>query len=149
MLSANVSKVSLFLLAHSNMSDKLDPSVASCNATWEQPWQIGSWSQLGLNPFDETALLQHQQSLAPYCVAPLGTLDPLQQEPRILPCMSCPQGYELNDKTGALTCRPAPTCNANACTTCQIQSNQPYYTGPCEMCVSYGCDPNSNRCSCA
>lgn len=120
----------------------------SCNSTWSQPWQIGEWSQLGLNPFDETSLLQEQRSLVTFCEAPLGTLGPLQTEARIVPCLACPQGYEFGEDRTALRCRPTPDCSAQKCTTCQIQSTQPYFTGSCDACITYGCDPNSNRCSC-
>ena len=30
----------------------------SYNSTWKQPWQIGDWSQLTLDPFHETSLLR-------------------------------------------------------------------------------------------
>ena len=122
---------------------------ASCDAAWSQPWSRGAFSGLPLNPFDDAEELKQQQSLVTFCEAPLGTLGPLQTRAEVVACSHCPQGYELGD--GArhnLRCRPTPTCNVEACKTCQLQPSQPFFTGPCDMCISYGCDPNSNRCSC-
>uniref|UniRef100_A0A6C0C0R3 Uncharacterized protein n=1 Tax=viral metagenome TaxID=1070528 RepID=A0A6C0C0R3_9ZZZZ len=125
-----------------------EPKQAFCNSAWGQPWNIGNWSQLGLGPFDSTDLLQHQRSLVPLCIAPSGTLGPLQQETSVVPCLSCPQGYELSSDRQTMQCRPSGYCNAAECEACQIQTTQPYFTGSCKACISYGCDPNSNRCSC-
>lgn len=124
------------------------PIQPFCNEAWEQPWNLGDWSQLDLSPFDSTDILKHQRSLVPFCSAPLGTLGPLQQKPLIVPCLDCPQGYDLGSDGHTLQCRPSGYCNANTCKTCQIQTTQPFFTGSCDACISYGCDPNSNRCSC-
>ena len=124
------------------------PVALSCNSTFGQPWRLGDWEQLALSPFDETALLQEQRSLVTFCEAPLGTF-PLQQQATVVPCMACPQGYEFGEDRNALQCRPSPSCSARECKTCQLQPSQPLLTGPCDMCIKYGCDPNSSRCSCA
>lgn len=129
-------------------TDAVGPKRAFCNSAWEQPWNIGGWSQLGLGPFDSTDLLQHQSSLVPFCTAPSGTMGPLQQEPILVPCLSCPQGYELGLDRQSMQCRPSGYCNAAKCEACQIQTTQPFFTGSCDACISYGCDPNTNRCSC-
>ena len=122
--------------------------TATPNAAWKQPWTLGDWSQLALSPFDETSLLTEQQSHVHVCDAPMGTLGSQQAEDTKVPCTDCPQGYEFGPT--ALRCRPVPDCpTAQACSVCQIQATQPQNTGPCSMCVSYGCDVNSNRCSCA
>jgi hypothetical protein len=121
---------------------------ASGSETWSQPWNIGDWSQLELNSFDRTPLLEKQRSREPLCRAPLGSLGPTQSEARVVPCGACPQGYEFDAKREALQCRPEPLCTAEKCTTCQVQQSMPHVTGSCDACVEYGCDPNSNRCSC-
>lgn len=133
---------------HVRPSSISDNNKPFCNASWRQPWQIGGWSQLDLQPFDSTDILSEQRSLIPSCMAPLGTLDPTQTEARVVPCPACPQGYELGPNGRSMQCRPTPECNTNKCQTCQIQSTQPFFTGSCDACISYGCDPNSNRCSC-
>lgn len=123
------------------------PSV-SCASAWGQTWNVGDWSLLGLSPVDETNVLRQEQSRVLHCAAPLGTLGALQEQPLVVPCAACPQGYEFAE-TGGLQCRPAPDCSAAQCTTCQIDPMQPFFTGSCAACIDYGCDPFSNRCSCA
>jgi hypothetical protein len=112
-------------------------SVAS---SWARPWSGGAEPALG--PFDAADRLERR---SPYCGAQLGALGPEQTEARVVPCADCPMGYELG--AGALRCRPYPACAA-PCTTCQIHPNRPFASGSCDACISYGCDPHSNRCAC-
>ena len=121
--------------------------AASCASAWEQTWKVGDWSLLRLSPLDDTHVLGQEESRVLHCAAPLGTLGPLQEQPLVIPCAACPQGYEFREAR-SLQCRRAPDCSAAACTTCQIDPMQPFFTGSCEACISYGCDPFSNRCSC-
>ena len=121
--------------------------AASCASTWGQTRQVGDWSQLKLSPLDDTDVLGQEESRVLHCAAPLGTLGPSQEQPLVVPCAVCPQGYEFGEAR-RLQCRPVPDCSAAACTTCQIDPMQPFFTGSCDACISYGCDPFSNRCSC-
>ena len=120
---------------------------ASLNEVWTHAWQGGGGPLLELNPFDTSYPLEDQRSLVTYCAAPLGTLGPQQKLPLVVSCSECPQGYVLGESS--LECRPAGFCDTRSCETCQIQRSNPFYTGACDACVSFGCDPNSNRCSCA
>ena len=125
----------------------LPGSVAS---SWLQPYKSGA--ELALNPFD-TAKRPERQS--PSCSAQLGTLGPEQKEAQVVPCADCPMGYDFGPGgpgaaggAGALQCRAYPACAA-PCTTCQVLPNRPFGSGSCDACISYGCDPHSNRCACA
>ena len=126
---------------------KAEVGAVSCSSAWLQPWRVGAWSQLELNPFDATDLLREQKSLILSCNAPPGTLGPLQKKAEVVPCMECPMGYDFGTDGRAHQCRPYPACDAK-CETCQVLPNRPFSSGTCDACVSYGCDPNSNRCSC-
>ncbi len=141
-------KAVLFSSPRKMLKPSGERAVASCESAWSQPWRVGAWSQLDLNAFDSTDLLQEQRSLVLYCEAPLGVLGPSQKEAQVVPCMECPQGYDFSEPRGVFQCRPSPSCNTQRCETCQVLSNRPFSSGTCDSCVSYGCDPNSNRCSC-
>ena len=126
----------------------LEPTRAS---TWRHPWVPGGSDGLSLSPLDNTFPLKRELAHVPMCTAPVGSLGVLQSQTQTLPCAACPQGYGLGaDGSDALECTQTPDCpGSGGCSTCQIDPQNPFYAGPCSACIDYGCNPHSNRCSCA
>lgn len=115
-------------------------------SAWAEPWQIGGWSDLAIEPFDATEVLARERSLVQFCTAAPGIVSARSQ---IIPCGDCPSGHVLG-LDGGLVCRETPVCRSDAdCgQNCQLQPEQPFISGSCDACVDYGCDATSRRCSC-
>jgi hypothetical protein len=126
------------------------PSEPTCSSALVHPWELGSWTDTAINPFDDINLLGREISDLRWC----GIKgEDLQGNPTmgVVECSSCPVGYKVafNDK-GPLMCRdkPVPDAKTGACTQCSQTVLQPWVVGTCDACISYGVNPQNGNCVC-
>ena len=107
---------------------------------YAQAWQQPIYSRLPLNPFNDNALLPASGDLTLFCQVPGSSA--------VTACANCPQGFDFDRSTQALICRPLPLPVNGSCSTCQIDTTNPFYAGTCEACINSGVSALTGRCSC-
>jgi len=123
------------------------PAVATCASALEKPIQLGNWTNTKLEPFDDAELLSREISEMRWCVdKPEKPGGP----PVVKECAACDYGYQLpKGGVGPLECRGDAACGSSGgCKDCVMTALTPWLIVPCESCISYGCSPETGRCSC-
>jgi hypothetical protein len=125
------------------------PPQPTCSSALVHPWQLGTWTDTAMNPFDDVNLLGREISDLRWCGIK-GADSQGKPSLGVVECSSCPVGYKvaLNDK-GPLMCRdePLPDQKGN-CTECRQSVLQPWVVGTCDACISYGTNPENGTCVC-
>lgn len=125
------------------------PATPTCSSALVHPWQLGAWSDTALSPFDDVDLLGKEISDLRWCG--LNTVDAAGKPTMaVVECSECPIGYDVAlADVGPLMCRDPPSCGRDgACQDCRLSALTPWLVGPCESCISYGCNPDTKMCMC-
>ena len=122
------------------------PETGTCASALEKPIRLGAWTNTDLEPFDDVKLLDREISEMRWCVDRAAPGAP----PEIRECAACDYGYKLPQSgVGPLECRGNAACgDKGGCKDCVMTALTPWLMVPCESCISYGCSPETGRCSC-
>lgn len=128
------------------------PSTATCSSALVHPWQIGSWTNTDLNPFDNVNLLGKEASDVRWCGQrkPGSDGGAAGDSLRVVPCSDCPNGYSVGEHDrGPLMCRDPPVPSADGtCSSCTQSVLTPWVVGDCKACISFGVNAMNGSCSC-
>lgn len=125
------------------------PEKPTCSSALVHPWQIGSWTNTALNPFDNINLLGKEASDIRWC-GQKRTDKQGQAQVEVTPCSDCPNGYKVGlADSGPLMCRDPPVPDQKGmCTECRQSVLQPWVVGTCDACITYGVNPENGTCAC-
>lgn len=125
------------------------PAVPTCSSALVHPWQLGAWTDTALSPFDNVDLLGREISEVRFCG--LNAVDAAGRPVMdVVECSSCPIGYDVAlADVGPLMCRDEPFCGADgSCKDCRLSALTPWLVGPCESCITFGCNKDTKMCMC-
>ena len=157
-----VTKSAAIVLPPQNSPFQLPKQTApTCNAALDRPWQLGSWTNTDLGPFDNDHLLAREISDLQWCKqAPTmlgdGKARPAflagqQQTDPVVACSTCDYGFNFGpNRDGHLQCIDAPVCAAadQAGEMCTMSLLTPHIVIPCSACIRSGCSEYSGMSSC-
>ena len=154
MANASSAKTAALVLPPQSVPFRLpQQTAATCNASLARPWEIGSWTNTDLNPFDDVKLLKQEISTLQWChQTPTmlhGAAGKTEAAP-VVECSTCDYGYILTDAgRGPPQCRDAPVCNGQLPgKQCTLSALTPWLVGDCASCIQPVCDPYTGMASC-
>jgi hypothetical protein len=125
------------------------PGRPTCSSALVHPWELGSWSNTALSPFDDADLLGKEISDLRWCGRTVQDASGIKSM-EVVECSECPIGYKAAfGDSGPLMCREVPTCEKDkSCQDCRLSYLTPGLVGACESCISHGCNADTGVCQC-
>jgi len=158
MADVSVAKNAALIIPPQSVPFKLPPqSEPTCNAALARPWEIGSWTNTDLNPFDNVKLLEREVSTLKYCKQSPTMLPGAgyalhgnKPSPPVVECSTCDYGWIYDQHgRGDPQCRDAPVCNNQMPgKQCTLSALTPWLVGDCAACIQATCDPYTGQSSC-